>query len=80
MSHRTLIPGFITVPELADMLHARGCNIPAVTIRWWIYTGKVETVNQFGKRGLWLFSAKVLERLPGEITSRDQVRDALGYR
>ena len=77
MLHRTAIPDFITIPELAYYLHLRGCNIPANTIRWWIYTGKVEAVSQFGKRGMYLFPAAVLDRLPGNIDNWDQVKDAL---
>jgi len=76
-----MIPGFVTVPELANILRARGLAIPANTIRYWIYQRKI-MAHQFGKRGLWLLPSAALDALDGiggDIDDREQVKAALGY-
>jgi len=73
------VPGFITVPELARHLRARGLAVPANTIRYWIYQRKIPA-HQFGKRGLWLLPISALDEMDGDIADREQVKAALGYR
>lgn len=75
---RTNIPDFLTVTELARVFDARGISIPRNTIRYWIYQGKVPA-HQFGKGGRWIFPVAVLDRLPGQVENREQVKQALGY-